>query len=1007
MAEDDIARLLEACYAELQEGREPDLDALCAGAPPELRSRVERIVSRERLLVEGAAAPRAKEPVSRVALGRGARLGDFELLEEIGSGGMGRVFRARQISLSRDVALKVLRDDIGNSESSRARFQREALVTAGLDHENIVPVYQTGHVDGETYIAMRLIRGRALDQHPLPFDAKRAAGIAAAIARAAHAAHEVGVLHRDLKPANVLLEGDTPYVVDFGLARLSSSTTRLTEGDATPGALAYMAPECLRGRSPIFDPRIDVYGLGATLYEALSGRPPFRSEIQIRLLREVLYEDPAPLRLPGRDRDLETIAMRALQKSPADRFPTAQAMAEELDRYLRDDAIESRPIGSFGRYWRRARRRPFTTAAIAIATMVIVTLLSYLMVMQQREEDRREATLSAIEQSFGKADLSAASRDLDSLRAQREDSAVVEVGRALQRELDLRMVTLLVQSPTIHANLTLIAPLMERLRDSDDARLRLVKAAIAAIEAPDKGSRLDDELSADFPRTDAVREAIANDRDPLAALKACRDSGSATDRLFAALLLRLHGASIRNIEAELRRADTMGPDGLAVHFARSIALEGLSEHRAAFLELGAVYASEHTRTVAACVMARLSATLGYDDSRARLVGARRMIGDNAPDYARAFLVSSELQIARDRGSNVEHFWQTWRDSEELLGSNQSYWMLAANFALACEDTERASEVAHAGLQKIGSGPKTLSLSSLALQVDWAATPFATESEPLDEEALDEARPVIEGLAGRAHAVLTEARRSGSTRVASEALLVLYRCSRALGDRRRAWDYLEEACNVRSSSEAFTSYSRLVAYRIINRHLIGSIADEDTAEGGPLAIASRIGCERARAVMELAAAGDPAAFALHAQAKSAYLACAFHCGDAAHALRLAEEVLRADLEPDDPMTDFAPRVVEWAGLPLDVLVEDLEDAPHVASRLHKAIAELEAGRSPRERREAVLRLWLDALPRTAADEDPAWTDARLAMEQALERASKPLEKTDENAGSKNAGSDKKR
>jgi predicted Ser/Thr protein kinase len=295
--------------------------------------------------------------------------GDFEVLRRVGRGGMGTVFLARQKSLGRMVALKVLAPGAIELPSARVRLHREAEVTAALAHPNIVPVYLVGEFGGTPFIAMKYVDGPSLAEVPGPLPPAQVARIGMQVARALAATHAHGVLHRDIKPANLLLDGDAPVIVDFGLARTTGDAT-LTQEGVVPGTLRYMAPERLGGDG-VLDPRIDVYALGATLYWLLAGRDAFAEREPSALVRSILTRDPAPLHLRGRARDLETIVLRALAKEPDRRFASADEFATDLERFLAGQPVRSRRLSLFGHAQRRAAQHPRTTVAIAVATLLL------------------------------------------------------------------------------------------------------------------------------------------------------------------------------------------------------------------------------------------------------------------------------------------------------------------------------------------------------------------------------------------------------------------------------------------------------------------------------------------------------------------------------------------------------------------------------------------------------------------------------------------------------------
>jgi serine/threonine-protein kinase len=264
------------------------------------------------------------------------QFGEFTLLEEVGRGGMGVVYRARQASLHRTVALKVIQ------RGERARFQFEAEAAAKLDHANIVPVHGVGEHEGQPYLCMRYVEGttlaRLVAEHPLP--PREAARYVAQVARAVHHAHENGILHRDLKPANVLIDRHgQPFVSDFGLAKQVAGGPQLTASDAILGTPSYMPPEQASGQRGRLSPASDVYSLGAILYELLTGRPPFRAATPVDTLLLVLDQEPVPPRQlnPQVDRALELICLKCLQKHADLRYASAAALADDLDRFLNDE----------------------------------------------------------------------------------------------------------------------------------------------------------------------------------------------------------------------------------------------------------------------------------------------------------------------------------------------------------------------------------------------------------------------------------------------------------------------------------------------------------------------------------------------------------------------------------------------------------------------------------------------------------------------------------------------
>jgi tRNA A-37 threonylcarbamoyl transferase component Bud32 len=309
----------------------------------------------------------------------GCTVPGYEIVGELGRGGMGVVYKARQLKLSRDVALKMILFGEYAGGADRARFRAEAEAVARLDHPGIVRIFDVGEHQGLPYLCLELCPGGSLADklrgRPLP--PRDAARTAEQVARAVHAAHERQVVHRDLKPANVLLGADgRPKVTDFGLAKRTDGAAGPTATGAVVGTPSYMAPEQAGGRAREAGRGTDVYALGAILYELLTGRPPFQAATAADTLLQVLHQDPvAPRELqPGLPRDLETICLKCLEKDPRNRYPTAEALARDLERYLDGRPILARPVSAVGRAAKWARRRP--AVAGLLAALAVVTLLS-------------------------------------------------------------------------------------------------------------------------------------------------------------------------------------------------------------------------------------------------------------------------------------------------------------------------------------------------------------------------------------------------------------------------------------------------------------------------------------------------------------------------------------------------------------------------------------------------------------------------------------------------------
>ncbi len=349
-----LAGLLERMLAERRQGAEPTIEQIAAEAPElheELRSLWTAVIVADCVALDR----------SRPTLGRNStvgphdpatpalpcQFGDYELLEELGRGGMGVVYRARHVPLDRIVALKMLRDGTCASSSDVTRFAAEAQATARLEHPHIVKMFAAGEHAGRAFFTMQYVAGQPLSALLAdgPIDPRLAAEIMVHVCRAVHSAHEQGILHRDLKPSNVLLdEAGRPLVSDFGLAKHVQHDPQLTVSGAVLGTPTHMSPEQAAGARTKLTPASDVYSLGTILYQMLTGRPPFQAASPLDTVLLVLEQEPLPPRLvnPRANVELEMIALKCLQKPPELRYPTAAALADDLDAFLHDEPLAAR-----------------------------------------------------------------------------------------------------------------------------------------------------------------------------------------------------------------------------------------------------------------------------------------------------------------------------------------------------------------------------------------------------------------------------------------------------------------------------------------------------------------------------------------------------------------------------------------------------------------------------------------------------------------------------------------
>jgi WD40 repeat protein len=330
-------------------------------------------------LSEGSTPPIAAVPVLPLGPTAGwPTVPGYKILGQLARGGMGVVYRARQVGLDRLVALKMIPAGTHADPEKLARFHREAETVSRLEHRNIVQIHEVGEQDGCPYFSLELVEGGNLAEKfaATPLPAQQAALLVEPLARAIHYAHQHGVIHRDLKPANVLLTVDgVPKITDFGLAKQLDGDLGQTRSGALLGTPPYMAPEQAEGKTRKIGPATDVYALGAILYELLTSRPPFRGATALETLDQVRSAEPvSPGRLvPKLPRDLETICLKCLQKEPHKRYPSAGALAEDLHRFLAGQPVLARPIRVWERSLKWARRRPAVAALLALVLVVAVT----------------------------------------------------------------------------------------------------------------------------------------------------------------------------------------------------------------------------------------------------------------------------------------------------------------------------------------------------------------------------------------------------------------------------------------------------------------------------------------------------------------------------------------------------------------------------------------------------------------------------------------------------------
>ena len=310
-----------------------------------------------------------------------AHVPGYEVLEELGRGGMGVVYKARQIKLNRVVALKMILSGAHAGEADLARFRTEAEAIARLQHPNIVAVYEVGEHEGKPFFSLEFCPGgsleKKLDGTPLPTE--KAAELVECLARAVHAAHQASIVHRDIKPANVLLSArGTPKITDFGLAKKLDDVGQ-TQSGTIMGTPSYMAPEQAQGKKDL-GPPADIWALGALLYECLTGRPPFKGATPLETVMQVVSKEPVPPSQlqPRTSRDLETICLKCLQKLPVSRYHSAEELAEDLARLQRGEPIRARPVGPLSHLVRWCRRNPLVAGLTALVVLLLLASLGNL-----------------------------------------------------------------------------------------------------------------------------------------------------------------------------------------------------------------------------------------------------------------------------------------------------------------------------------------------------------------------------------------------------------------------------------------------------------------------------------------------------------------------------------------------------------------------------------------------------------------------------------------------------
>jgi tetratricopeptide (TPR) repeat protein len=612
---------------------------------------------------------RDTDPVERLDAGVRVRyFGDYELRAVIARGGMGVVYRARQISLNRPVALKMIRAGTFASDDDVRRFRAEAEAAAQLEHPGIVPIYEVGTHDGHHYFSMRLIEGESLAQHAprLRRDAKAIARLVAEAARGVHHAHMRGILHRDLKPSNILVDAEGhPHITDFGLARRIDADSGLTRSGAILGTPAYMSPEQARGHGQSVTTASDVYGLGAVLYVLLTGAPPFQGDSVMDTLRRVVETEPARPRSldPKADRDLETIALKCLEKDPRRRYASADALAEELERFARGELIQARPVGAVERLRKWARRRPLVAglgAAVVVAVLagLVGTSLALGLALRREREavaarnvaDRRlDRMMEAISDYYTgvSQEVLLGQPEMQGLRAR-----LLERPRAFYEQLTQELAG--APATDLRARYRLARGRFDLGRILHD--LGRYREARAQDEAAVK---LLDELAARRPSEPSYRDALARARGNLGSvLYSLGQPRAAAEAYREAIALREAGPIPAATADRAERTERLGHDydhmAIALHAAGDLPAATRAYRRAIGLQEEATAAAPEARDVRSGLahsytnfgnlLSNAGDVAGAAEAQRKAVGLLEALTDAEPGHAAR---RGELATARD------------------------------------------------------------------------------------------------------------------------------------------------------------------------------------------------------------------------------------------------------------------------------------------------------------------------------------------------------------------------
>jgi hypothetical protein len=722
-SDDRIEQVLTAWFEAHYSGSDPDLLELCDGDDGLAAEVAARLDLEDFVLGSG--------PPSRVEHIAPESIADYDILALLGSGGMGSVYLARQRSLNRQVALKILRPEFVEDPMRRLRFTREAQLTAALDHPHIVPVYDTGETEGQVYLVMKRLHGCTLAEAMADMPAQEVARTGAQVARALHAAHEVGIVHRDIKPSNIQIEDGHAYVLDFGLARADADLT-VTGTGQMPGTLAYMPPENFRSDEAVIDPRGDIYSLGATLYECLAGHPPFPKNHPHELVRKVLVEDPPRLELHHSERDLVTIVERAMDKLPARRFANARELADDLERFLNGEPILSRPPSTLAKVAKLARRHRLKTVALATALVLSAVFAIQLWRAAQHERQQRQRQVVAIHRLIadGRPDLALAqiaALDADEQDVELHDHAW-HARSLLAREALLDRITLdgryqlTTRDAAIRAELVAAHP--EIAGDPETIVAELFLALHAGIDQVDQPlGRL--QGTGRFPRLCA---AVAAARDGRFTEELSAEARDASDHVYTAAFWHARHAPLDRIADEVRAARTLDGAHLRARMMHGLVYELRGDAERADETLSMLWEPGRPRPELHIVIGRL-ATLRRHFARAARhlqLAEQQLRSQRRQEHVRMAVARINLMSRRGETERAE---QRLAEARERYADDEWLGMCEANLALEARDLERARRLLRRGAAA-GNHPWNRRRAELALlqldSIEIAASPFRTE-----------------------------------------------------------------------------------------------------------------------------------------------------------------------------------------------------------------------------------------------------------------------------------------